>query len=73
MEPWLELRNAIVRQAADDYKNAYRRLKKDPNDLLAYSTYCECKQFLKSLTVFDGTYIMKTIEENVDNSLRKRG
>ena len=66
------LANAIVVQAARDFRPAYRRLKNHPNDKLAQDTVREITQFFCSdyfcaLTDLDGPALLQRIMKDIDN------
>ena len=65
------LANAIVVQAAKDYRAARRKLLKDPYNLKALQTVKEVEVFFRSdwfkvLTPVDGRTILKLLEEEFD-------
>ena len=45
MEPYEKLANAIILQAVKDFKPAYRRLKRHPNDKVAQNQVRELTKF----------------------------
>lgn len=58
-----DLANAIIVQAADDYRAACKRLKDHPGDRAADAMKTECEQFFRSewyefLTDVDGEYLL---------------
>lgn len=62
------LANAIIAQAANDYRRALKTIKKRPNDIYANRDILECRRFFRSpffrsLTTVDGEWLMKQIEE----------
>ena len=64
------LANAIVKQAADDYRKAHKMLLKDPKNPTARKWIREVEEFLRSqwfdaLTDVDGEYILQKLKEEV--------
>ncbi len=65
---YIDLANAIVTQAADDYRDVLHKLKKFPdNDILKAERY-ELESFFKGewimmLTNADGNYIMHELQK----------
>ena len=67
-----KLANAIVIQAVKDFRPAYRRLRRHPNDNLAETTVREITQFFCSgyfcaLTDLDGPTLLQQIMKEIDN------
>ena len=61
-----ELANAIILQAVKDFKPAYRRLRKHPNDKRAQDTVREitkffCSHYFETLSDFDGPALLNRI------------
>ena len=48
IDPYEELANAIIVQAVEDYTNAKRKLKKDPDNYNAHNMLTDCKIFFNS-------------------------
>ena len=70
-ENYQKLANAIILQAVKDFRPAYRRLKKHPNDRLAQDTVREITQFFCSdyfcaLTDLDGPALLNRIIREMD-------
>ena len=72
LDPYQELANAIIIQAAKDWRIAVRRLKKNPGYEPAKRDRADCERFFRSawcseLTEVDGTYILRKLkkEENI--------
>lgn len=70
-ENYKNLANAIILQAVKDFKPAYRRLKKHPNDRLAQDTVREitrffCSQYFESLSELDGPALLNRIMREMD-------
>lgn len=68
LEPEQRLANAIIVQAADDYRTALRCLKINPNHKPSLQTLQEVECFFRSewyqmLTSVDGEMIMRKIRE----------
>lgn len=64
------LANAIIKQAADDFRNAHRKLMRDTHDYEARKRIREVEEFLTSkdyqkLTTVDGEYILRRLKEEV--------
>ena len=62
------LANAIIEQAANDVREANRRLQKNARDAEAEKTYRETKRFFRSewfsqLTTLDGELLLEKLEE----------
>ena len=71
-ENYQALANAIIVQAVKDFRPAYRRLRRHPNDNLAESTVREITQFFCSgyfcaLTDLDGPTLLQQIVKEIDN------
>lgn len=67
---YTNLANAIIIQAAKDYKKALRRLKNYPGDRDARRTVCGCEKFFRSdwfqiLTSLDGELLLKKLRREV--------
>ncbi len=65
------LANAIILQAVKDFRPAYRRLKRHPNDKLAQDTVREitkffCSQYFEALTDLDGPALLNRIMREMD-------
>ena len=64
------LANAIVKQAADDYRSASKTLVKKPDSFSAKERIKEVEKFLRSgwymqLTTVEGEYILQRLKEEV--------
>ena len=71
------LANAIIVQAVKDFRPAYRRLKRHPNDKLAQDTVREITQFFCSdyfcaLTDLDGPALLNRIIREMDEKYEKK-
>lgn len=67
-DPWEELANAIVVQAAHDYRLAKKRLDKPDLRYTALNMISDCEQFFRSgwfstLTKVDGERLLRMLEE----------
>lgn len=70
------LANAIVKQAADDYRSACKTLIKKPDPFSAKERIREVEKFLRSgwyqaLTTVDGEYILQRLKEGAKEYRRK--
>jgi hypothetical protein len=70
------LANAIIVQAVKDFRPAYRRLKRHPNDKLAQDTVREITQFFCSdyfcaLSDLDGPALLNRIIREMDDKYEK--
>ena len=68
MEPWHSLANAIVIQAAKDYRVALRRLRRNPNNKSALSEIVDPERFFRSewyaaLTNVPGELLIQKLKE----------
>lgn len=68
------LANAIIMQAVKDFRPAYRRLKKYPNDGKAQATVREitkffCSQYFEALTELDGSTVLHRIMREIDEKM----
>ena len=66
-----KLANAIILQAVKDFRPAYRRLRRHPNDKLAQDTVREITQFFCSdyfcaLTDLDGPSLLQRIMREIE-------
>ena len=66
-----QLANAVILQAVKDFRSAYRRLKKHPNDKLAQDRVREitqffCSGYFASLTDLDGPALLNRIMREMD-------
>ena len=70
MDPYQNLANAIVSQAANDYRKALKRLKKHPGYETALYSKREIERFFRSdwyasLTTVDPEMLVKRLNEEV--------
>lgn len=68
LEPEQQLANAIIAQAADDYRTCLRNLKINPRHKESMTMLQDCESFFRSewyqmLTTIDGEMIMRKIRE----------
>lgn len=68
---WNNLANAIILQAVKDFKPAFRRLRKHPNDKMAQNQVRELTKFFSSdwfgvLTGLDGPALLNRIMREID-------
>ena len=69
-DPYENLANAIVAQAARDYLTALRKLKKNPRNKMAMSDAMDLERFVHSgwygvLTGVDPDYLIQKLREKV--------
>lgn len=69
-DPYEALAGAIVLQAANDYRAALRKLKKNPENQTAMSETMECERFFRSgwyqaLTSVDGEYLIGRLRAEI--------
>ena len=67
-----KLANAIILQAVKDFRPAYRRLRRHPEDKLAQDTVREitkffCSDYFCALTDLDGPELLQRIMKDIDN------
>ena len=77
-DPYEQLANAIVIQAADDYRIALKKIKAHPKDRKAIDEALEIERFFRSswysqLTGVDGEYLIKRLQDEVRQSESIRG
>lgn len=70
ISPYEALANAIIVQAAKDYRKALRQLKKNPQNSAAMTDAMSCERFFRSgwygaLTLVDGELLIKKLREEV--------
>ena len=75
-ENYEALASAIIKQAVKDFRPAYRRLKKYPNDGRAQATVREitkffCSQYFEALTDVDGPALLNRIMREMDEKHEK--
>ena len=77
-DPYERLANAIVIQAADDYRIALKKIKAYPKNKEAISEALELERFFRSgwysqLTSVDGEYLIRRLKEEIRQSESIRG
>ena len=70
-ENYQNLANAIILQAVKDFRAAYRRLKRFPNDRAAGSevrdiTKFFCSQYFEALSTLDGPALLQKIIDEME-------
>ena len=75
-ENYRKLANAIILQAVKDFRPAYRRLKRHPNDSLAQDTVREitkffCSDYFCALSDLDGPALLNRIIREMDEKNEK--
>ena len=70
-EGWKNLANAIILQAVKDFKPAYKRLRRPPNDKVAQNQVREltrffCSDYFATLTELDGPTLLNRIMREMD-------
>ena len=75
-ENYQALANAIIVQAAKDFRAAYKRLKRFPNDRLAESEVRSCTKFFcsdyfQALTDLDGPALLRRMMKEIDEKYEK--
>lgn len=70
-EDWKNLANAIILQAVKDFKPAYKRLRRHPNDKVAQNQVREltrffCSDYFATLTELDGPTLLNRIMREMD-------
>ena len=68
LDPYQELANVIIIQAAKDWRAAVQKLKRYPNYAPAKRERDDCERFFRSewcseLTEADGTYILRRLKK----------
>ena len=76
-ENYQALANAVILQAVKDFKPAYRRLKRHPNDKLAQDTVREitkffCSDYFGALSDLDGPALLNRIIREMDEKHGKK-
>ena len=67
-DPWQDLANAVIVQAAKDYRTSLRRLRRKPKSRTALDEIADLEEFFRSdwyriLTNVDGELLMRLIKE----------
>lgn len=68
--PYEALANAIVLRAVDDYRIALKKVKKNPNNRIAFDEALQIERFFRSqwyqvLTSVDGEYLINRLRREV--------
>jgi len=68
LDPYEALANAIIQQAAKDYMDALRKLKRNPKHRESLATAKECEEFFRSdwfhaLTKVDSEYLLQRMQK----------
>ncbi len=76
IEGYQNLANAIILQAVKDFRPAYRRLKRYPNDQWAQDRVRETvtffhSQYFELLTNLDGPWLLNRIMKEMDEEYEK--
>ena len=76
MDGYDQLANAIIVQAAKDYRSALKKLQQDPEDFRAAATRAECESFFRSswfsaICSVDPEELLKRIEEVLERVNRE--
>ena len=66
--PWIRLANAVILQAAEDWRNAKKMIKNSPQDEEASKTLSETEKFFLSeyfigLSSYSGSTLLKRLKE----------
>ena len=72
-DPYERLANAIVLQAATDYRAALKAVKRNPNNRAALDNALQIEKFFRSgwyqvLTSVDGEYLIRRLQEEIRDS-----
>jgi hypothetical protein len=71
------LANAIIIQAAKDFRAAYKRMKRFPNDARAQDEVREitkffCSQWFVMLSDVDGPTLLKKMKDEIDSGIVRK-
>ena len=77
MSGYEALANAIIIQAAKDFRAAYKRMKRFPNNARAQDevrdiTKFFCSEWFEALSDADGPTLLRKIKDEIDNPTRKK-
>ena len=77
MSGYEALANAIIIQAAKDFRAAYKRMKRFPNNARAQDevrdiTKFFCSEWFEALSDADGPMLLRKIKDEIDNPTRKK-
>ena len=77
MSGYEALANAIIIQAAKDFRAAYKRMKRVPNDGRAQEEVREitkffCSQWFEMLSDVDGPSLLRKMKEEIDSGIVRK-
>ena len=77
MSGYEALANAIIIQAAKDFRAAYKRMKRFPNDGRAKEEVREitkffCSQWFEMLSDVDGPTLLKKMKDEIDSGIVRK-
>ena len=69
-DPYENLANAVIAQAAEDYRRLLKRVKKNPANREALEEALQVERFFRSgwyqrLTNVDGEFLIRKLQENI--------
>ena len=69
-DPYENLANAVIAQAAEDYRRILKRVKKNPANREALDEALQIERFFRSgwyqrLTNVDGEFLIRKLQENI--------
>ena len=69
-DPYENLANAVIAQAAEDYRQLLKRVKKNPANREALDEALQVERFFRSgwyqrLTNVDGEFLIRKLQENI--------
>ena len=69
-DPYENLANAVIAQAAEDYRRLLKRVKKNPANREALEEALQIERFFRSgwyqrLTNVDGEFLLRKLQENI--------
>lgn len=69
-DPYEKLANAVIAQAAEDYRRLLKRVKKNPANREALDEALQVERFFRSgwyqrLTNVDGEFLIRKLQENI--------
>ena len=69
-DPYENLANAVIAQAAEDYRRLLKRVKKNPANREALEEALQIERFFRSgwyqhLTTVDGEFLIRKLQENI--------
>ena len=77
MSGYEALANAIIIQAAKDFRAAYKRMKRFPNDARAEDEVREitkffCSEWFETLSDVDGPTLLKKMKDEIDSGIVRK-